>query len=78
MVPFPYSSADIFYSIRTCLSELYAPGITPDEKRELDESLQREVHPSLLLSLIKYMHMELWYLSTELKQERHKMKLFRS
>jgi phosphoenolpyruvate carboxylase len=31
-------------SIRTCLSELYAPGITPDEKRELDEALQREVY----------------------------------
>ncbi|MCO5572711.1 hypothetical protein L7F22_026470 [Adiantum nelumboides] len=30
--------------IRTCLSQLYEPGITPDEKRELDEALQREIH----------------------------------
>lgn len=30
--------------IRSCLSQLHQPGITPDEKRELDEALQREIH----------------------------------
>jgi phosphoenolpyruvate carboxylase len=29
--------------IRDCLSQLYAKDITPDEKQELDEALQREV-----------------------------------
>ncbi|KAJ1285471.1 hypothetical protein BS78_03G282000 [Paspalum vaginatum] len=29
--------------IRNCLSQLYAKDITPDEKQELDESLQREI-----------------------------------
>lgn len=28
--------------IRNCLSQLYAKDITPDEKQELDEALQRE------------------------------------
>jgi phosphoenolpyruvate carboxylase len=29
--------------IRNCLTQLYANDITPDEKQELDEALQREV-----------------------------------
>jgi len=29
--------------IRNCLSKLYAKDITPDDKQELDEALQREV-----------------------------------
>lgn len=29
--------------IRNCLSQLYAKHITPDDKQELDEALQREV-----------------------------------
>jgi hypothetical protein len=29
--------------IRDCLTKLYAKDITPDEKQELDEALQREV-----------------------------------
>jgi phosphoenolpyruvate carboxylase len=29
--------------IRNCLTQLYAKDITPDEKQELDEALQREV-----------------------------------
>lgn len=30
--------------IRNCLSQLYQKDITPDEKQELDEALQREIH----------------------------------
>ncbi|EEF48689.1 2-alkenal reductase, putative [Ricinus communis] len=29
--------------IRDCLTQLYAKGITPDDKQELDEALQREI-----------------------------------
>lgn len=29
--------------IRNCLAQLYAKDITPDDKQELDEALQREV-----------------------------------
>lgn len=29
--------------IRDCLTQLYAKDITPDDKHELDEALQREV-----------------------------------
>lgn len=29
--------------IRDCLTQLYAKDITPDDKQELDEALQREV-----------------------------------
>ncbi|KAE8663451.1 hypothetical protein F3Y22_tig00112968pilonHSYRG00020 [Hibiscus syriacus] len=32
-------------SIRNCLAQLYAKDITPDDKQELDEALQREVFP---------------------------------
>jgi len=32
-----------YYRIRNCLTQLYAKDITPDEKQELDEALQREV-----------------------------------
>lgn len=31
------------FRIRNCLSQLYAKDITPDDKQELDEALQREV-----------------------------------
>lgn len=34
---------DILFRIRTCLTQLYAKDITPDDKQELDEALQREV-----------------------------------
>ncbi|XP_028109421.1 phosphoenolpyruvate carboxylase, housekeeping isozyme-like [Camellia sinensis] len=30
--------------IRNCLTQLYAKDITPDDKQELDEALQRECH----------------------------------
>jgi phosphoenolpyruvate carboxylase len=30
--------------IRNNLTQLYAKDITPDDKQELDEALQREVH----------------------------------
>lgn len=33
----------IFSRIRDCLAQLYAKDITPDDKQELDEALQREV-----------------------------------
>lgn len=36
MKPFPFR-------IRNCLTQLYAKDITPDDKQELDEALQREV-----------------------------------
>lgn len=29
--------------IRNCLAQLYAKDITPDDKQEIDEALQREV-----------------------------------
>lgn len=32
------------YRIRNCLTQLYAKDITPDDKQELDEALQREVN----------------------------------
>ena len=31
------------FRIRNCLAQLYAKDITPDDKQELDEALQREV-----------------------------------
>lgn len=31
------------FRIRNCLTQLYAKDITPDDKQELDEALQREV-----------------------------------
>jgi len=31
------------FRIRDCLTQLYAKDITPDDKQELDEALQREV-----------------------------------
>ena len=33
----------LFFRIRDCLAQLYAKDITPDDKQELDESLQREI-----------------------------------
>lgn len=40
------------FRIRDCLAQLYAKDITPDDKQELDEALQREVntHPLKLLN----------------------------
>ena len=32
-----------YFRIRDCLTQLYAKDITPDDKQELDEALQREV-----------------------------------
>lgn len=34
----------LLYRIRDCLAQLYAKDITPDDKQELDEALQREVN----------------------------------
>lgn len=34
----------MFFRIRDCLTQLYAKDITPDDKQELDEALQREVY----------------------------------
>ena len=31
--------------IRSCLSQMHQKDVTPDEKQELDEALQREVYP---------------------------------
>ena len=36
------------FRIRDCLAQLYAKDITPDDKQELDEALQREVNISIL------------------------------
>lgn len=33
----------LLFRIRNCLSQLYAKDITPDDKEELDEALEREV-----------------------------------
>lgn len=33
----------LLFRIRDCLAQLYAKDITPDDKQELDEALQREV-----------------------------------
>jgi len=33
----------LLFRIRNCLAQLYAKDITPDDKQELDEALQREV-----------------------------------
>lgn len=37
------STAELSLRIRDCLTQLYAKDITPDDKQELDEALQREV-----------------------------------
>ncbi|KAJ0244731.1 Phosphoenolpyruvate carboxylase 3 [Hirschfeldia incana] len=39
--------------IRDCLSQLYAKDITPDDKQELDESLQREIQAAFRTDEIK-------------------------
>nr|CAA09588.1 phosphoenolpyruvate-carboxylase [Vicia faba] len=39
--------------IRNCLSHLYAKDITPDDKQELDESLQREIQAAFRTDEIK-------------------------
>lgn len=36
-------SSVLSFRIRNCLTQLYAKDITPDDKQELDEALQREV-----------------------------------
>ena len=40
-----------FFRIRDCLAQLYAKDITPDDKQELDEALQREVKAYWILHL---------------------------
>ena len=35
--------------IRNCLAQLYAKDITPDDKQELDEALQREVYHLVMI-----------------------------
>lgn len=41
---FFFFSVQCFVSrIRNCLAQLYAKDITPDDRQELDEALQREV-----------------------------------
>ena len=39
------------YRIRNCLAQLYAKDITPDDKQELDEALQREVNVQIRLMI---------------------------
>jgi len=38
---------NILTRIRNCLVQLYSKDITPDDKQELDEALQREVFISI-------------------------------
>lgn len=38
-----FSCLSQIFRIRNCLAQLYAKDITPDDKQELDEALQREV-----------------------------------
>jgi len=45
-----------FFRIRDCLAQLYAKDITPDDKQELDEALQREVKSYWILHI--YMILE--------------------
>ncbi|QHN86703.1 Phosphoenolpyruvate carboxylase [Arachis hypogaea] len=42
--------------IRNCLSQLYAKDITPDDKQELDEALQREVVHKIVITLFTTPH----------------------
>ena len=47
------SSSIVFrFRIRNCLTQLYAKDITPDDKQELDEALQREVSSQLYLLVL--------------------------
>ena len=39
--------------IRDCLAQLYAKDITPDDKQELDEALQREVKAFFTIDLLE-------------------------
>lgn len=41
--------------IRSCLSQMHQKDVTPDEKQELDEALQREVYPWIENPLIPIM-----------------------
>lgn len=34
----------VLFRIRNCLAQYYAKEVTPDDKEELDEALQREVN----------------------------------
>ena len=43
VIKIEFSSFHLHCRIRNCLSQLYAKDITPDDKQELDEALQREV-----------------------------------
>lgn len=42
----------LFCRIRDCLAQLYAKDITPDDKQELDEALQREVEKEILGGIV--------------------------
>lgn len=44
MKEFKFSCVPLPYRIRNNLTQLYAKDITPDDKQELDEALQREVN----------------------------------
>ena len=46
--------------LRNCLAQLYAKDITPNEKQELDEALQREVN-AFLKSVLVYPKYRLFY-----------------
>jgi hypothetical protein len=43
--------------IRNNLTHLYAKDITPDDKQELDEVLQREVHAWFLIEYMMQFHL---------------------
>lgn len=43
-----FSCLSQIFRIRNCLAQLYAKDITPDDKQELDEALQREVESQFL------------------------------
>lgn len=56
MKKFKLDSVPLLYRIRNCLTQLYAKDITPDDKQELDEALQREVNiktPRILLYVVQ-------------------------
>lgn len=44
--------------IRDCLAQLYAKDITPDDKQELDEALQREVGTDLVVCIVSFIFLK--------------------
>lgn len=44
--------------IRDCLAQLYAKDITPDDKQELDEALQREVETDLVVCIVSFIFLK--------------------